>query len=174
MFHSVPYGPNFGDACDCSSYIGHGFLGSARSCQWRSPQWRSRPAGCWLTLTSFASSWALPRRMRRRGSARRWTSPQPQAVRRLDRPTLRGTLLGKEIGTSQSIPPVGVGRFRATPHIALSGAFLALSAPDFNRWPRRWVRDNGAIGTPEEPQRGDLQGAPSGCHQQCIVAEGKT
>jgi len=34
--------------------------------------------------------------------------------------------------------------------------------------------DDGAIGTPEEPQRGDLQGAPSGCHQQCIVAEGKT
>src|ERR1019366_804922 len=45
-------------------------------------KWRSRRASCWLTLTSFTTPRALPRRMRRRRSARRWTSPQPQGVRR--------------------------------------------------------------------------------------------
>src|ERR1017187_7192165 len=59
--------------------------------------------------------------------------------RRLVRPTLRGALLGLEIRTSQATLPVGVGRFRRTPHIALSGAFLALRASDCNGWPRRWV-----------------------------------
>src|ERR1035438_4861353 len=44
-------------------------------------KWRSRRASCCLTLTSFTTRWALPRRMRRRRSARRWTSPQPQSVR---------------------------------------------------------------------------------------------
>ena len=37
------------------------------------------------------------------------------------------------------------------PHIALSGAFLALRAPDCNGWPRDGLGDNGAIGTQEEP-----------------------
>ena len=59
--------------------------------------------------------------------------------RRLVRPILRGALPGKEIGPSQAILPVVVGRFWSTPHIALSGAVLALSAPDCNGWPRRWV-----------------------------------
>jgi hypothetical protein len=61
------------------------------------------------------------------------------ARRRLVRPTLRGALLGKENGTSQSTLPVGAGRFGRTPHIAHSGAFLALRAPDCNGWPRRWA-----------------------------------
>src|ERR1017187_8761994 len=52
---------------------------------------------------------------------------------------LRGALLGLEIGTSQSTLPVGAGRSGRTPHIALSGAFLALRASDCNGWPRRWV-----------------------------------
>src|ERR1035441_538326 len=72
--------------------------------------------------------------------------------RRLVRPTLRGALLGLEIGTSQGTLPVAAGCFRRTPHIALSGAFLALRASDCNGWPRRWVhREDGAIGAPEEP-----------------------
>src|ERR1039458_5260534 len=58
---------------------------------------------------------------------------------RLVRPTLRGAFLGLEIGTNQSILPVGAGRFGRTPHIVLSGAFLALRASDCNGWPRRWV-----------------------------------
>ena len=59
--------------------------------------------------------------------------------RRLVRPILRGTLLGLEIGTSQATLPVVAGCFRRTPHIVLSGAFLALHASVCNRWPRRWV-----------------------------------
>src|ERR1017187_10477909 len=65
-------------------------------------------------------------------------------------PTLRGALLGLEIGTSQSTLSVGAGRFGRTPHIALSEGFLALHASDCNGWPRRWVRDDGGIGTQEE------------------------
>ena len=48
-------------------------------------------------------------------------------------------LLGMEIGTRQSTLPVGASPLGTTPHIAHSGAFLALSAPDRNRWPRRWA-----------------------------------
>src|ERR1035441_5793469 len=55
---------------------------------------------------------------------------------RLVRRTLRGALLGLEIGTSQGTLPVAVGRLGRTPHIALSGAFLALRASDCNGWPR--------------------------------------
>jgi hypothetical protein len=65
---------------------------------------------------------------------------------RLVRPTLRGALLGLEIGTSQSTLPVGAGRSGRTPHIALSGAFLALRASDCNGWPRRWVSAGTAAG----------------------------
>src|ERR1035437_2839842 len=61
-----------------------------------------------------------------------------QGVRRLlVRPALRGVLLGKEIGASQGILPVGAGRFGRPPHIVLSGAVLALRAPDHNGWPDR-------------------------------------
>ena len=67
------------------------------------------------------------------------------------RPTLRGALLGKEIGTSQSTLPVGVGRFGGTPHIVLSGAFLALSAPECRYGLVGGLWDNGANGTQEEP-----------------------
>ena len=71
---------------------------------------------------------------------------------RLVRPTLRGALLGLEIGTSQATLSVVADRFRRTPHIALSGAFLALRASDCNGWPRRCAfGDNGGIGTQEEP-----------------------
>ena len=66
------------------------------------------------------------------------TTARRQTVR-LVRPTLRGALLGLEIGTSQGTLPVGAGRFRRAPHIALFGAFLALRASDCNGWPRRWV-----------------------------------
>src|ERR1017187_1470184 len=59
--------------------------------------------------------------------------------------------LGLEIGASQSTLPVGAKRFRRTPHIALSGAFLALRASVCNRWPRRWVSDDGASSAREEP-----------------------
>ena len=51
-------------------------LGMLPACKKR----RSRRASCWLTLTSFTTPWALPRRMRRRRSARGWTCPQPQGV----------------------------------------------------------------------------------------------
>jgi hypothetical protein len=57
------------------------------------------------------------------------TTAKRQTVR-LVRPTLRGALPGVEIGTSQGILPVVAGRFRRTPHIALSGAFLALRASE--------------------------------------------
>jgi hypothetical protein len=66
-------------------------------------------------------------------------APSKVSDRRLVRPTLRGALLGLEIGTSQGTLPVGAGRFRRTPHIVLSGAFLALHASDCSGWPRRWV-----------------------------------
>jgi hypothetical protein len=59
--------------------------------------------------------------------------------RRLVRPTLPGALLGLEIGTSRATLPLGADRFGRTPHIALSGALLALRAPEFNGWPRRWA-----------------------------------
>jgi hypothetical protein len=63
----------------------------------------------------------------------------PFGLCRLPWPTLRGALLGLEIGTSQGTLPVVAGRFGGTPHIALSEAFLALGAPDCNGWPRRWA-----------------------------------
>ena len=62
----------------------------------------------------------------------------------LEQPCLRGALLGLEIGTSQGTLPVGAGRFGSTPQIVLSGAFLALGAPDCNGWPRDGLGDNGA------------------------------
>ena len=55
------------------------------------------------------------------------------------RRALRGAFLGKETGTRQSTLPVVVDRFRTPPHIALSGAFLALRASECNGWPRRWA-----------------------------------
>src|ERR1039458_9140908 len=48
-------------------------------------------------------------------------------LRLLQRPWEAG-FRGLEIGASQSTLPVGAKRFRRTPHIALSGAFLALRA----------------------------------------------
>ena len=71
--------------------------------------------------------------------------------RRLVRLTLRGALLGLEIGTSRATLPVGDGRFVRTPHIALSGAFLTFRASDCNGWLRRWVPGGRRDGTPEEP-----------------------
>src|ERR1035441_9470504 len=67
-------------------------------------------------------------------SAKQWTSPQPQGVRSIDWSGLpcETRFWDLEIGTSQSILPVGAGRFGRTPHIALSGAFLALRASDCN------------------------------------------
>ena len=50
-----------------------------------------------------------------------------------------GRFWERKLGPAKATLPVGVGRFRRAPHIALSGAFLALRASDCNRWPRRWV-----------------------------------
>src|ERR1019366_3896896 len=58
---------------------------------------------------------------------------------RLSQRPCEARFLGSEIGASQSTLPVGAERFRRTPHIALSGAFLALHPSVCNRWPRRWV-----------------------------------
>src|ERR1039457_2283488 len=116
-------------------------------------KWRSRRASCWLTLTSSTTGWALVKCGVRNGECgmqNGLAQPMPWLAYpqggnrkasdgRLVRPTLRGALLGLEIGTSQSILSVVVGRIRRTPHIALSGAFLALRAPECNGWPRRWV-----------------------------------
>src|ERR1035437_4119256 len=116
-------------------------------------KWRPRRASCWLTLTSFTTRWALVKcgvRNGKCGMQNGLAQPMPWLAYpqggnrkasggRLVRPPLRGAFLGLEIGTSQSILPVVVGRFRRTPHIALSGAFLALRASDCNGWPRRWV-----------------------------------
>ncbi len=101
-------------------------------------KWGSRRASDSLTLTSITTLWALPRRMRRRRSAWRLKSSQPRGVRIPDCSGLpcEAAYLGKEIGTRRAILPVVVCRSRRTPHIALSGAFLALSAPECNRWPR--------------------------------------
>jgi hypothetical protein len=78
--------------------------------------------------------------------------PGKASDRRSVRPTLRDSLPGLEIGTSRATLPVVAGALLRTPHIALSGAYLALRAPDCNGWPRRWVpREDGAIGAPEEP-----------------------
>ncbi len=65
-------------------------------------------------------------------------------------------------GISGAIPPIGNGPgrglltvgacgFRSTPPIVLLGAFLALRASVCNGCPRGWDRDDGAIGTQEEP-----------------------
>ena len=54
----------------------------------------------------------------------------PPPVMSIVRRALRGALLGLEIGTSQGTLPVVADRFRRTPHIALSGAFLGLRASD--------------------------------------------
>src|ERR1039457_3480901 len=70
---------------------------------------------------------------------------------RLVRPALRGALLGLDIGISQSTLPVGAGRFRRTPHIVLSGAFLALRVSDCNGWVRRWVSGRRRDRDPGEP-----------------------
>src|ERR1035437_1693840 len=70
-------------------------------------------------------------------------NPRKASDRRLVQLTLRGALLGLEIGTSQGILPVGAGRFGRTPHIALSGAVLALRASDCNGWPSRGVLGGG-------------------------------
>jgi hypothetical protein len=58
---------------------------------------------------------------------------------RAGRHDLRGALPGLEIGAGQSTLPVAVGQYGSTPHIAFSGAFLALRASGCNGWPRRWV-----------------------------------
>src|ERR1035437_7572611 len=92
----------------------------------RSAEWRMRNAE-WSCPT-----YALARLSPQGGNRK-------ESDGRLVRPTLRGALLGLEIGTSQSTLPVGAGRFGRTPHIALFGAFLALRASDCNGWPRRWV-----------------------------------
>jgi len=41
--------------------------------------------------------------------------------------------------TRSGLPLSAVCRFRRTPRIALSGAFLPLTASDCNGWPHRWV-----------------------------------
>src|SRR5664280_642426 len=83
-------------------------------------KWRSRRASCWLTLTSFTTGWALVKCGVRNGECGMqnglaqpmpWLA-YPQGGNRkasdggLVRPTLRGALLGLEIGTSQSTLPV--------------------------------------------------------------------
>src|ERR1035441_311058 len=107
-------------------------------------KWRSRRASCWLTLTSFTTRWTLVKcgvRNGERGMQNGLAQPMPWLAysqggnrkasdRRLVQPTLRGALLGLEIGTSQSTLPVGAGQYGKTPHIALFGAFLALHASD--------------------------------------------
>ena len=77
-------------------------------------------------------------------------TPQPNNVAANSRYLMPGTsgeatasLLGLEIGTGQNTLPVVADRFGRTPHIALSGALLALRAPDCNGWPRRWVSGRG-------------------------------
>ena len=77
---------------------------------------------------------------------------------RLVRPTLRGALLGLEIGTSQATLPVGVGRAGRTPHIALSGAFLALRASVCNRCSRRWVSGRRRDWDPGRTANGSARG----------------
>src|ERR1039458_1652798 len=64
--------------------------------------------------------------------------PTENRTRLVQRPC-EARFLGLEIGASQRTLPVGAERFRRTPHIALSGAFLAQHASVCNRWPRRWV-----------------------------------
>jgi hypothetical protein len=94
------------------------------------------------SLLRFTHSWDQVKEETRR---RFYSIPASSLTRetrtdgRLVRPTLREPLLGLEIGTSQSTLPVGAGRYERTPHIALSGAFLALRASDCIGWPRRWV-----------------------------------
>src|ERR1035441_3637710 len=92
---------------------------------------------------------------------------------RLVRPALRGALLGLEIGTSQGTPPVGVGRFGRTPHIALSGVFLALRASDCNGWPRRWVSGRTARLAPRKNlPDSDVSSEPEGCYATLAQLKG--
>jgi hypothetical protein len=88
-----------------------------------------------------------------RGEAELGEQISKASDRRLVRPTLRGALLGLEIGTSRATLPVGASRFGRTPHIALSGAFLALRASDCRLAVSVGFRAEGAIGTQEEPAR---------------------
>jgi hypothetical protein len=58
---------------------------------------------------------------------------------RFVQPTLREARFWDwKLGPAKGTLPVGAGRFGRTPHIALSGAFLASRASDCNGWPRRW------------------------------------
>jgi hypothetical protein len=92
------------------------------------------------------------------------TTARRQTVRFV-RPTLGGALLGLEIGTSQGTLPVGAGRFGGTPHIAPSGAVLALHASDYNGWPRRWVSGRAARMAPRKnlPEIG-VSSESGGCY----------
>jgi hypothetical protein len=71
----------------------HGFRGLARAMMGSRVERLVRLAPC--PVMTVTTRWALPRRMMRRRSARRWTSLQPQGVRRqIDPAYPRGTLLG--------------------------------------------------------------------------------
>src|ERR1022692_1355975 len=84
-------------------------------------------AECRMVLPSLCPGSPIPKAVTARRQTVDWSGPPCEA------------LLGLEVGTSQGILPVVVGRFRRTLHIALSRAFLALRASDCNGWPRRWV-----------------------------------
>src|ERR1017187_5120102 len=83
--------------------------------------------------------------------------------------------LGLEIGASQSTLPVGAKRFRRTPHIVLSGAFLALHASVCNRWPRRWVFGTTARVAPGKnlPDSG-VTSEPAGCYAAPVQLGGSS
>src|ERR1035438_2358619 len=85
-------------------------------------------AECRMVLPSLCPGSPIPKAVTARRQAVDWSGLP-----------LRGALPGLEIETSQSTLPVGAGRLGRTPHIVLSGAFLALRASDCNGWPRRWV-----------------------------------
>src|ERR1035441_261295 len=91
--------------------------------------------------------------------------PSAGSDHRLVQRPCEARFLGLEIGASQSTRPVGAERFRRTPHIALSGAFLALHASVCNRWPRRWVSGTTARVAPGKnlPDSG-VTSEPVGCY----------
>jgi len=98
----------------------------------------------------------------------------PSTGRTLEQPCLRGALLGLEIGTSQGTLSIGAGRFGRAPHIVLSGAFLALRAPDCNGWLVMGLGTTARLGPRKNLPYSGVNSDPGGCYANPAQLNGST